>query len=108
MIYTIEEIKTIITPIAVKYRLKAVFLFGSYARGTANENSDIDLLIDTESTDLDTLFKLGAFYDELSHAFDKEIDLLTVSSMEQPPVRKSEITFRENVIKERMNLYAVA
>lgn len=108
MIYTIEEIKTIITPIAEKHRLKAVFLFGSYARGTANENSDIDLLIDTEDTDLDTLFKLGAFYDELSQAFGKEIDLLTVSSMEQPTVRASEISFRENVIKERMNLYAVA
>ena len=108
MIYTIEEIKTIVTPIAVKYRLKAVYLFGSYARGTANENSDIDLLIDTEDTDLDTLFKLGAFYDELSQAFCKEIDLLTVSSMEQPAVRKSEIAFRENVIKERMNLYAAA
>lgn len=108
MIYTIEEIKTIITPIAVKYRIKAVFLFGSYARGTANEDSDIDLLIDTEDTDLDTLFKIGAFYEELSQAFCKEIDLLTVSSMEEPTVRKSEISFRENVIKERMNLYAVA
>ena len=108
MIYTIEEIKTIITPLAVKYRLKAVYLFGSYARGTADENSDIDLLIDTENTDLDTLFKLGAFYDELSQAFCKEIDLLTVSSIEQPTVRKSELSFRENVFKERMNLYAVS
>ena len=108
MIYTIDEIKAIVTPIAIKYRLKAVFLFGSYARGTANENSDIDLLIDTKDTDLDTLFKLGAFYDELSQAFCKEIDLLTLASIEQPAVRKSEIAFRESVFKERMNLYAAA
>ena len=108
MIYTTEAIKRIIEPIAKKYKLKAVFLFGSYARGTATENSDIDLMIDTAGSDLDTLFKLGALYDELSQTFCKEIDLITVSSFEQPAIRASEISFRENILKERKNLYAVA
>lgn len=108
MIYSIDEIKKIITPIAIKYKLKAVYLFGSYARGTADENSDIDLLVDTTDTDLDTLFKLGALYDELSNILKKEIDLITVSSLEQPAIRNSEIAFRENVIRERKNLYVAA
>lgn len=108
MVYTTDEIKNIITPIAEKYNLKAVFLFGSYARGTANENSDIDLLIDTTGTELDTLFKLGAIYDDLSIALCKEIDMITVSSLEQPVIRQSEIAFRENIFRERKNLYAVA
>lgn len=108
MIYTTDEIKNIITPIAIKYNLKAVFLFGSYARGTANENSDIDLIIDTTGTEIDTLFKLGAVYEDLSNAFCKTIDMITVSSLEQPVIRESEIAFRENVFKERKNLYAVA
>ena len=108
MIYTIEEIKAIITPIAQKHGLKAVFLFGSYARGTADADSDIDLMIDTTGTDLDTLFKLGALYEELSAAFCKQVDLVTVASLEQPIQRQSELTFRENVLKERKNLYAVA
>ena len=108
MLYSIDEIKHIITPIAIKYKLKAVYLFGSYARGTANENSDIDLLVDTTDTDLDTLFRLGALYDEISNAFTKEIDMITVSSLEQPAIRNSDIVFRENVLKERKNLYAVA
>lgn len=108
MVYTIDEIKNKIIPIAIKYNLKAVFLFGSYARGTANENSDIDLIIDTTGTELDTLFKLGAVYEDLSNVFCKEIDMITVSSLEQPAIRESEITFRENVIRERKNLYAVA
>ena len=43
MIYTISEIQAIVTPIAQKHKLKAVYLFGSYARGTATENSDVDL-----------------------------------------------------------------
>ena len=108
MIYSMDEIKAIVIPIAEKYRLKAVYLFGSYARGTANENSDIDLLIDTSGTDLDTLFRLGALYDELSGAFCKEIDLITVSSFEQPAVRPSETAFRENIIRERKRVYAAA
>ena len=108
MVYTTEEIKQTVTPIAVKYNLKAVFLFGSYARGTATENSDIDLIIDTTGTDLDTLFKLGALFEELSEVFCKEIDLITVSSLEQPVIRQSEIAFRENIIRERVNLYAAA
>ena len=108
MIYTIEEIRDIITPIAGKYRLKAVFLFGSYARGNATEDSDIDLIVDTSGTELDTLFKLGALYEELSQALQKEIDMITLSSIEQPAVRESDVSFRENVIRERKNLYAVA
>lgn len=49
MIYTAEEIRLRITPVAVRYRLKAVYLFDSYARGEATDESDIDLLIDTET-----------------------------------------------------------
>ena len=49
MIYTVEEIRRYITPVAVRYRLKAVYLFGSYARGGATDESDVELLIDTET-----------------------------------------------------------
>ena len=47
MIYTVQEIQSRVMPVAKKYGIKAVFLFGSYAKGTATEDSDIDLLIDT-------------------------------------------------------------
>lgn len=49
MIYTAEEIRRRITPIAVRYRLKAVYLFGSYARREATDESYVELLIDTET-----------------------------------------------------------
>ena len=44
--YTVKEIKNIITPIAQKYHIAQVYLFGSYARGDYNDQSDIDLRID--------------------------------------------------------------
>ena len=45
---TIDEIKNIITPLVSPYPIKRVILFGSYARGEASENSDVDLIIDSE------------------------------------------------------------
>lgn len=47
MICTLDEIRRIIVPIVQKYNLSAVYLFGSYARGTTREDSDLDLLVDT-------------------------------------------------------------
>ena len=39
LIYTLDEIRRIVLPIAQKYRLPAVYLFGSYARGAAAEGA---------------------------------------------------------------------
>ena len=67
MIYSIQEIQQRIAPIAKQYGLKAVFLFGSYARGEAREDSDIDLLVDTSGTNLRSLLSLGALYCDLDY-----------------------------------------
>ena len=42
--FTIEEIREKVIPIAKKYDVKKISLFGSYARGEAGENSDVDFL----------------------------------------------------------------
>ena len=46
MQYTIDEIKEIVTILAARYGADRIYLFGSYARGDANKDSDIDLRID--------------------------------------------------------------
>jgi len=73
--YTIDEIKNIITPIAELHGVKRVYLFGSYARGDATENSDIDLRIDRGK--IRTLFDLGGFYSDLEEGLNKSIDVVT-------------------------------
>lgn len=108
MIYSVEEIQRAIIPIAKKYGLKAVYLFGSYARGTATESSDIDFLIDTSGTEIKSLLSLAAVYCDFENALNKPIDLITVSSLEQPVQRASELSFRTNVKNERVNIYAAA
>ena len=83
MIYAVDEIARIVRPIAQRYGLRAVYLFGSYARGAATEDSDIDLLIDTTGTNIKSLLQVAAVYCELEEALGKPVDLVTVSSLEQ-------------------------
>ena len=47
--YSIEELQSIIVPLAKKYGAERIFLFGSYARGDMTDSSDIDLRIDKGS-----------------------------------------------------------
>ena len=108
MVYTLDEIAQRIRPVAEKYRLKAVYVFGSYARGEAREDSDIDLLVDLTGADLSGFFAIGGLYNDLEKALEKEIDLVTTASLEQPCNRMSDRLFRDLVNKERREIYAVA
>lgn len=108
MVYSIEQIRDIVAPIARKYNMKAVYLFGSYARGEATEHSDIDLIIDTDGTEIKSLLALAAVYCDMEEAFEMHIDLITLSSLEQKVQMPSEMNFRGNVNNERVNIYAAA
>lgn len=57
--YTISDLEQIIAPIAKKYGIAKVFLFGSFARGDYNEDSDIDLRI--EKGEMKGMFALCGF-----------------------------------------------
>lgn len=99
------DIKNRITPIARKYRLKAVFLFGSYARGNATEDSDIDILIDRTDSDIKTAFDLGGLYEDLKEALDSDIDLVTTNTLDQSSTRERTPDFVRNVYQERILLW---
>lgn len=73
-----------------------VFLFGSYARGDYNENSDIDLRI--EKGDLKGMFALCGFYSDVENALQKNVDILTTGSLEQDflqSIKKDEVLIYE-------------
>lgn len=108
MIYTLEEIRNRTLPIIQKYRIPAMYIFGSYARGQATEDSDLDFLVDTTGTDLTSLLRLGALYCDLENAFEKRVDLITVRSIMQNTDMASDIDFRNAVLRERVRLDAVA
>ena len=107
MIYTISDLQNVIAPIAKKYQIPAIYLFGSYAKGIATESSDIDLLIDTTGTALTNLLSIGALHCELEDTLQKPIDLITMSSVQQKAQMPSEQDFRETVLNEMVKLYGV-
>lgn len=107
MIYSLEEIARRVRPVAEKYHLKAVYVFGSYARGEAREDSDVDLLIDDTDSGLRGLSYGGLCYD-LEEALEKEISFVLIGSLEGPCRVKSDVYFRENISRERREIYAVA
>lgn len=94
--YTIDEIKTIIEPIAKKYGVASIYLFGSYARGDATENSDVDLRVEKGS--LKGMFALCGLYTEIAEALQTEVDVLTTGSFDEDTLRK--------IKKEEVLLYA--
>ena len=77
-VLTIKAIKERIKPIMDKHNIKDVYLFGSYARGEASSNSDIDIYCD--SGDLRTLYDEVNFKEELENALNKEVDIVTIGS----------------------------
>ena len=81
MIYTVEQIRHIATPIARSYGVKSLSLFGSYARGEATENSDIDLLVKYTDSDSISLFTISRIVTTLRKMTGKSIDLIERSQL---------------------------
>jgi predicted nucleotidyltransferase len=71
---TINQIKEIVKPIAEKYGLEAVYLFGSQARGDANSESDYDFYI--KRGKLRGMFKLSGLFIDLKAVLGKEVDIV--------------------------------
>lgn len=77
-ILTIKQIKERIKPVMKKHGIKNVYLFGSYSRGEANANSDIDIYCD--KGDVNTLYKAFDLDEELEQALGKKVDVVTIGS----------------------------
>ena len=96
--YTIDTIKEKITPICKQYMVKKVFIFGSYARGDATENSDIDIRI--EAGNIDNLFTLSLFRQDIVDALGIEVDIISAN------ISTLDTALQKNLEREEILLYA--
>ena len=74
MMITKEELINLLRPIFEKNKTKKAILFGSYAKGTQCENSDIDILVDSGLHGLDFFGLL----EEICSVVDNPVDLIDV------------------------------
>jgi predicted nucleotidyltransferase len=94
-LYSVTEIKERITPIAHQYGIDKIYLFGSYARGEAKPDSDIDLCI--EKGKLRTFFQFSGFCVDIEDALKKNVDVVTTAGID--------CEFRSNIEKDYEVIY---
>jgi len=76
MILTTEHIKQVIAGFFEKKPVKKVWLFGSYARGEADENSDVDVLVDIDYKSLIGL-EYFSWREDLAQKLQKKVDIVS-------------------------------
>lgn len=95
-VLTITDIQRIIKPLAEKYHISEVYIFGSYARNEATIDSDIDFLIfGGKDFKLTSVF---AFAEELRMIIQKEIDVFEINEVNKDSL------FYETIMKERVKV----
>lgn len=96
MPYTIDEIKTKAMPIAIRYGVDSFSLFGSYARGEADEKSDLDFLIRKGS--MKGLLSYLGMLAELEDVFNCHVDLVMKNAIKDKE-------FLEEIVRDEVKLY---
>ena len=93
-VLTIKQIKQRIIPVLDKHNIKEVYLFGSYSRGEANNNSDVDIYC--EKGDIKSLFDQSHLIEELEKALNKKVDIVFIGSQMDEYFEKQ---LKEDLIK---------
>jgi hypothetical protein len=76
MILTTEHIRQVISTYFNDKPVRKVWLFGSYARGDADENSDVDVLVDIDSSQ-PVGWNYFSWNEELSSKLNKKVDIVS-------------------------------
>lgn len=100
---TLQEIKKVAKRIGTTINAKSIILFGSYARGVANENSDVDLMVIADSNL--PRFKRSRKIYKVLNPYPFAMDLLVYTPFEIEKGKKSPISFVSRVLREGKKIY---
>ena len=81
---------------AKKYGVDRIYLFGSYARGDADEDSDVDFRI--ERGQIENLLDLAGLYLDLKNDLGQEVDIVTTDGLKR--------RFLDNIKADEVLIYA--
>ena len=93
-VFTMEQIAAAVKPLADKYRVKEIYLFGSYARGEADENSDLDFLVFGGEMFRRTM--IFALAEELREVLKKNVDVFEIAEV------NPDSSFYQTIMKEKV------
>ena len=90
---SLDELRTAVRPVCESHSVARLDLFGSRAEGTADVDSDVDLLVEFSPESNPGLFEMGALQDALEQQLGCRVDLLSRRAVE-----KSRNIFRRRAI----------
>ncbi|QWU13187.1 Nucleotidyltransferase domain-containing protein [Paenibacillus sophorae] len=82
-LYQIDEIKSRLNPVFAAVPVYRAVLFGSYARGTATDASDVDIVIDSKGKLLNLHFY--GLLEDITEQLDKSVDLFEWAELRRNP-----------------------
>jgi len=91
---SLEELREKILPILKKWGVSKASIFGSYVRGEAGEDSDVDILVEIDD-ELSLLDFIGLKL-EIEDAIGKRVDLVEFSTIKP--------TFKDRILREQVAL----
>ena len=98
-----SKIKEIVNKIAIGFSPDKIILFGSYATGQANEDSDLDLLI-IKDTDL-PMHKRNIEIRKALIGLKVPMDILVYTNVEFENEKKQKYSFLSQLIDQTQTLY---
>ena len=102
-LYTIDEIREKVKPVAERYGIEKVLLFGSYARGDATENSYVDLFISYRK--LKGMFAIGGVYSDFEDVFG-DVDVVSEKALTADYASERSREFLTVIMREGIPIYA--
>ena len=97
---TLSNIKALLSPLVKKYEICGLCVFGSYARGEATPNSDVDIVIEGGNYQGLEYF---AMIEEMKKALGKEVDVITQTTLDNPRNEADKI-LKMNIEREKVRL----
>lgn len=94
-VLTVEAIKEAVGDVCTRYPVDACYLFGSYAKGKATKDSDVDLMIVSSIEGIEYYDLLGSLEERLS----KKVDLLRLETAIQ------NVKLMNEILKEGIRVY---
>jgi len=74
---TVDIIRETLEPVFDSYHVKKAILFGSFAKGTAKENSDIDIFVDSGLRGL----RFFGLLEDVTTSLNRPVDLIDSSQV---------------------------
>jgi len=97
--YSINEIKSILSPVFENAPVYRAILFGSYAKGSPTDKSDIDIVIDSRGELLNINFY--GVLEDITNLLGKRVDLFEIAELKNNAAMQSVIEQEGIVLYDR-------